>query len=71
MKIWASNDKELRFTEVDTNYLAVNVFTEEFIIGLMLSRRETEKIMCVACRMVRYASFLGIVKKNEPNAYRS
>lgn len=47
MKIWASNDKELRFTEVDTNYLAVNVFTEEFIIGLMLSRRETEKL-CVS-----------------------
>lgn len=44
MKIWASNDKELRFTEVDEDYLAVNVFTDEFIIGLMCGRREVERL---------------------------
>lgn len=44
MKIWASNDKELRFTEVDHNYIAVNVFTDEFIIGVMVSRREAERL---------------------------
>ena len=44
MKIWASNDKELRFTEVDHNYIAVNVFTDEFILGVMLTRREAERL---------------------------
>tara|TARA_Y100001937_G_C7093414_1_gene318906 strand:+ start:665 stop:844 length:180 start_codon:yes stop_codon:yes gene_type:complete len=44
MKIWVSNDKELRFTEVDDNYITVNLFTDDFIIGVMITRREAERL---------------------------
>ena len=44
MKIWASNDKELRFTEIADNLVAVNVFTDEYVIGVMLTRRECEEL---------------------------
>ena len=37
MKIWASNDRELRFTEIEDNYVAVNLFTDQFIVGVTLS----------------------------------
>jgi hypothetical protein len=44
MKIWASNDRELRFTEIDDDLVAVNVFTSEYVIGVMLNRRECEAL---------------------------
>jgi len=49
MKIWASNDRELRFTEIEDNYVAVNLFTDQFIVGVTLSRREIERLCgCLA-----------------------
>ena len=47
MKIWASYDKEIRMTEISDNMVAVNTFTDEFVVGVMLTRREVE-ILCVS-----------------------
>ena len=47
MKIWASYDKEMRLTEIADDLVAANIMTQEYVIGVMLSRREVE-ILCVS-----------------------
>tara|TARA_B110000858_G_scaffold10706_1_gene11040 strand:+ start:9973 stop:10164 length:192 start_codon:yes stop_codon:yes gene_type:complete len=47
MKVWASNDKELRFTEVSEDYITINIFADDFIVGVMCSRSEMERL-CVS-----------------------
>jgi len=59
MKIWASADKELRFTEIDANYIAINVFTEEFIIGVMCDRREIEHLCISLAEWCGFPLFRG------------
>lgn len=45
MPIWMSLDKELRFTDMGEDYVAVNLFAEDMVVGLMLERHEIEELV--------------------------
>ena len=45
MPIWMSNDKELRFTDMGEDYVAVNLFAEDMVVGLMMERNEIEALV--------------------------
>jgi hypothetical protein len=44
LKIWVSNDEELHFTQIHENFVAVNLFTDDYVIGCMLNRDEIEAL---------------------------
>tara|TARA_R110002012_G_scaffold291396_1_gene485777 strand:- start:19 stop:255 length:237 start_codon:yes stop_codon:yes gene_type:complete len=46
MPIWTSLDKELRFTDMGEGFIAVNIFSEEFIVGIMLTEDELHSLCC-------------------------
>ena len=41
-----SNDRELRFTDMGDGFIAVNIFSEEYIIGIMLTEEEVHNLCC-------------------------
>ena len=45
MPLWMSKDKELRFSDMGEDFVGVNVFTDEYVIGVMLDRSEIEKLL--------------------------
>ena len=44
MPIWKSNDEELVLTEMGHDYVAFNIFSEELVVGIMLTRSEIEDL---------------------------
>lgn len=45
MPIWMSLDKELRFADMGEDYVAVNLFAEDMVVGLMIERHEVESLV--------------------------
>ena len=54
MPLWMSLDKELRFTDMGEDYVAINIFSEEMVVGLMLEREEIESL---AYALAEYCGF--------------
>ena len=45
MPLWMSKDKELRFGDMGEDLVSVNLFSEEYVVGLMLERAEIESLV--------------------------
>ena len=45
MPLFMSNDKELRVSDMGEDFVGVNIFADEYIVGVMLDRNEVEKLL--------------------------
>ena len=60
MPLWMSNDKEMRVADMGEDHVAINIFTDEYVVGLMLNRDEIEGL-CLA--LAEYCG-IGLFGKN-------
>tara|TARA_R100000479_G_scaffold169601_1_gene111468 strand:- start:1961 stop:2176 length:216 start_codon:yes stop_codon:yes gene_type:complete len=44
MPIWSSDAKDIRLVDVGGDYASLNIFTNESVISVMLSREELERM---------------------------
>ena len=63
MPIWKSNDEELILTEMGHDYVAFNIFSEELVVGIMLTRNEIEDLFI---RNWKNISSGGCERKKQP-----
>ena len=54
MPIWISPDKQLRIADMGEDYIALNLFAEEMVVGIMLERSEVESL---AYALAEYCGF--------------
>lgn len=45
MPLWMSIDKELRIADMGEDWVAINLFAEDMVVGLMLQREEIESMV--------------------------
>jgi len=45
MPLWMSNDKEVRIADMGEDNVSLNIFSEEYVVGVMLDREEMEKLV--------------------------
>lgn len=43
-KIWTSKEKDAQLTELTDNLIALNIFTDEIIVGIVIDRIEAEQL---------------------------
>lgn len=43
-KIWTSKEKDAQLTELTDNLIALNIFNEDFIVGIVIDRSEAEQL---------------------------
>lgn len=43
-KIWTSKEKDAQLTELTDNLIALNIFTEDYIVGIVIDRSEAEQL---------------------------
>ena len=43
-KIWTSKEKDAQLTEQTDNLIALNIFSEDFIVGIVIDRSEAEQL---------------------------
>ena len=43
-KIWTSKEKDAQLTELTDNLIALNIFSEDFIVGIVIDRSEAEQL---------------------------
>lgn len=43
-KIWTSKEKDAQLTELTDNLIALNIFSEEYIVGIVIDRSEAEQL---------------------------
>ena len=43
-KIWTSKEKDAQLTELTDNLIALNIFTVEIIVGIVIDRIEAEQL---------------------------
>jgi len=59
MKIWASNDKEIQFTEISDEYISINIFTTEYVIGTIITRFEAISLCSALAESCGFPLFVG------------
>jgi len=60
MPLWMSKDKEVRIADMGEDFVAINIFSEEYVVGVMLDRAEIEKLVIA---MAEYCG-IGLFGKN-------
>ena len=43
-KIWTSKEKDAQLTELTDNLIALNILSEDFIVGIVIDRSEAEQL---------------------------
>jgi len=43
-KIWTSKEKDAQLTELTDNLIALNIFSEDYIVGIVIDRSEAEQL---------------------------
>ena len=54
MPLWMSNDKEVRIADMGEDQVAINIFSDEYVVCVMLERSEIESLV------IALAEYCGI-----------
>lgn len=66
-KIWTSKEKDAQLTELTDNLIALNIFTDELIVGIVIDRREAEQLALGIAEWVGLPLFIEEVPEEETN----
>lgn len=58
-KIWTSKEKDAQLTELTDNLIALNIFNEDFIVGIVIDRSEAEQLALGICEWVGLPLFIN------------
>ena len=59
-KIWTSKEGDAQLTELTNNLIALNIFTDEIIVGIVIDRIEAEQLALGIAEWVGLPLFFSI-----------
>lgn len=58
-RIWASNNKEVIMTELTEDMLAINIFADDMVVGVIITREEANMLALGISEWVGLPMFYG------------